>query len=122
MDSTTVAVVNQMADWKTILGGGGVTALLAVFLFRLLPVVEAWIRLKTGHEAKHDRRETDHIPERINGNPCALHQPLMDTLVEMKEDNKMVKQSVEAISSDLFGRMNGIEKDVSWIRGKLDRD
>ena len=129
MDSTTVAVVNQVAGWRTMLGGSGVAAVLAVLLFRLLPIIETWVRIKAGREIKHNRREIDRVPARINGNPCALHQPLMDTLEEMKEDSKQAKRSAETTAAELFGRLNKsdermseIANSVSWIRGKLDRD
>jgi len=100
----------------------GTTPVLVILAWRMWPTIEGWIRSKSGRQQARNRRTNDNIPDRINGNPCAMHQGLLDTLKDMKGDIHDTKQSIEAISTDLFGRVGNVEKDVSWIRGKLDRD
>jgi hypothetical protein len=101
------------------LGGSGVAAVLAVLLFRLLPIIETWVRVKAGREVRHNRRESDRVPERINGNPCGLHEGLMKTLETLGEDMKEIKSDVKDVKNDLFPRVNAAEVNIARLEGRM---
>lgn len=111
----------------------GSTPILVVLAWRMWPTIEGWIRSSTGNKQARNRRVNDGNTSRINGNPCGLHEGLTlsvtkleDTVVRNSEHQKdaiqALRETMDALSADLFPRMNTIEKDCSWIRGKLDRD
>lgn len=134
MDST--AVIGGIEATEKILvamKSGGVSAVMVVLLWRVLPVLEMWVRTWAGKPQRRDRRETDRLPSRVNGTPCSLHSGLdiklaavHDDLQEIKAtqgtDMVAIRNSIEVLSRDLYPRMGRVEQDVAWIRGKLDRD
>jgi len=103
--------------FEEILAGSGVTAAAVVAAWKGLCVVEEIIK----------KRRSGGVPNRINGTPCTMHQGLVDTIGQIHDDNKVqradlgaIRANMETIRGELFGRMNKVEQDTSYIRGLLD--